>query len=115
MGLGIGRGDRVAYLGANHATFVETVFATAAIGAVAVPLNVRLSAAEVAYILDDCGADLLIWGREMAALVDDLAASNPSLRSVAAGGEEYEQMVLGSSEEPLDVPVSLDDVWMIMY
>ena len=36
---GVGVGDRVAYLGPNHPAFLETFFATAALGAVFVPLN----------------------------------------------------------------------------
>src|SRR5687767_5597712 len=48
---GVRHGDRVAYLGTNHPAFLETLFATGQLGAVFVPLNWRLAAPELAYIL----------------------------------------------------------------
>jgi acyl-CoA synthetase (AMP-forming)/AMP-acid ligase II len=42
-GLGVRRGDRVAYLGPNHRTFLEVLFGTAQLGAIFVPLNTRLA------------------------------------------------------------------------
>src|SRR4030081_674176 len=52
---GVCLGDRVAYLGPNHPTFLETLFATGVLGAVFVPLNTRLAAPEIAYNLTDSG------------------------------------------------------------
>ena len=40
---GVRAGDRVAYLGPNHPSFVETMFATWMLGAIFVPLNTRLA------------------------------------------------------------------------
>ena len=37
-GLGVRRGDRVAYLGPNHPAFLETLFAAGTLGAILVPL-----------------------------------------------------------------------------
>src|SRR4051812_41586343 len=54
--LGVRHGDRVAYLGPNHPSFAETLFATHQLGAIFVPLNFRLSPAEINYQLGDCGA-----------------------------------------------------------
>ena len=50
--LGVGPGDRVAYLGANHPALVETLFATSALGAVFVPLNTRLAAPELSFTVN---------------------------------------------------------------
>jgi fatty-acyl-CoA synthase len=50
-GLGIKPGDRVAYLGLNSPEFVALLFACARVGAVALPLNWRLAAAEHVQIL----------------------------------------------------------------
>jgi long-chain acyl-CoA synthetase len=52
-GLGVSKGDRVAYIDRNATEFWETAFAAAKIGAVITPLNFRLSGAEVATILRD--------------------------------------------------------------
>ncbi len=59
-GLGVGPGDRVAYLGPNHPSFVETLFATTGLGAVFVPLNTRLAAAEIAFALGDTSPRVVI-------------------------------------------------------
>src|ERR1700728_1718859 len=59
--LGVGRGDRVAYLGANHPALLETLFAAGALGAIFVPLNTRLAAPELASHLADSGSRVLIY------------------------------------------------------
>src|SRR5262245_3019441 len=50
---GVGRGDRVALLLHNGFEFVESLLACHHLGAVAVPVNFRLAADEIAYILGD--------------------------------------------------------------
>jgi fatty-acyl-CoA synthase len=65
---GIGAGDVVAVLMKNSAAFLELVFAASHIGAVFLPINYRLSADEVGYILGNSGARLLIADEEFAAL-----------------------------------------------
>ena len=62
---GVNRGDRVAYLGENSRAFLETLFALGSIGAVFVPLNTRLAAPEVAFHLEDAGAQMLIASQAM--------------------------------------------------
>jgi O-succinylbenzoate-CoA ligase len=69
---GVKKGDRVALLLMNGAEFVETFFAVAKIGAVNVPLNFRLVADELEFILKDSGATVLISSAEFAPLVADL-------------------------------------------
>jgi fatty-acyl-CoA synthase len=59
--LGVGRGDRVAFLGPNQPAFLETLFASARLGAVFVPLNTRLAAPELTHCLTDSGASLLVY------------------------------------------------------
>ena len=53
---GIGAGDVVAVLMKNSTAFLELVFATSHIGAVFLPINYRLSADEVSYIVGNSGA-----------------------------------------------------------
>ena len=67
--LGVGHGDRVAYLGVNAVEVFETFFATWLLGAIAVPLNYRLSGPEIRYMLDDSGASVLVHSADAAALV----------------------------------------------
>ncbi|MGN9780955.1 acyl-CoA synthetase [Nonomuraea sp. ZG12] len=103
-GMGAGPGDRVAYLGDNHPAFLESLFAAAALGAVFVPLNTRLSAEELAYMLADSGAAVLISGR-----ADDFGL--PTLRV----GEDYERLLESADGTPLDEPVAPADPCIVMY
>ena len=61
----IRHGDRVALLLGNRPEFVLTVFAAARLGAIAVPLSIRSSKPELAYVLGDCGASLVIHETEL--------------------------------------------------
>ena len=57
---GVRAGDRVAIMMTNRPEFLETMFAASAIGAIVVPVNFRLAPDEIAYILTDSGASLLV-------------------------------------------------------
>jgi long-chain acyl-CoA synthetase len=58
--LGVGPGDCVALLLRNDFPFLATVYAANRLGAYAVPINWHFKAGEVRYILDDCGAKVLV-------------------------------------------------------
>src|SRR4029450_13532134 len=53
---GVGQGDRLAVLMGNSIEMVEAIFAGWRLGAIVVPVNFRLVAGEVEYVLDDSGA-----------------------------------------------------------
>ena len=72
--LGVRPGDRVAYLGLNHPALLQTFFATALLGAIFVPVNHRLVEDEIAFILGDSGAGVVVYGPEMAEVVGRLKA-----------------------------------------
>ncbi|MCE6996281.1 long-chain fatty acid--CoA ligase [Saccharothrix sp. S26] len=119
-GMGVGPGDRVAYLGPNHPAFLETLFAAGVLGAVFVPLNTRLAPAEVAHVLTDSGSDVLVHAPEQASLVQALRGEVGPLRLIAldepAEGEtSYEAVIASSPTDPIDEPVTLDDLCLIMY
>jgi acyl-CoA synthetase (AMP-forming)/AMP-acid ligase II len=63
---GVRPGDRVGLLLMNGVEFLESFFAIARIGAVVVPLNWRLLADELTFILDDSGTSTLIYAEEFA-------------------------------------------------
>jgi fatty-acyl-CoA synthase len=119
-GLGVGRGDRVAYLGPNHPSFLETLFATGTLGAILVPLNTRLAVPELAPQVSGSGSRVLIYveGRAEAAAalragtgVRDVVA----LAGPAAGEHGYEALLAAGAGADIDEPVSLDDPFLIMY
>lgn len=68
---GVAPGDRVAVLLKNSIEFVETYFAVAKTGAVLVPINCRLVAAEIAYILQDSGTCVVCFDSDF----DDAATA----------------------------------------
>jgi O-succinylbenzoic acid--CoA ligase len=83
--LGVAPGDRVALLLGNRPEFLDLMFACMRLGAVVVPLNCRLTSAEIARQVDDCHASLLAYegtARERVA-----GARLPSLRRVCVDTE----------------------------
>jgi len=80
--LGIGKGDRVAFLGKNSPAYFELIVAAAHIGAVVTPVNWRLAVPEMTYILSDCGAKTVFVGAEFLGLVADLKAECSALDHV---------------------------------
>jgi fatty-acyl-CoA synthase len=117
--VGISSGSRVAYLGANHPAFLESLFATASLGAIFVPLNARLSAAEIGFMLGDSGAGVLLFGSASASTVEQLDVdTHPTLIAVDAefpGALDYEAMIADASDTPLDTTVDASEPSLIMY
>jgi fatty-acyl-CoA synthase len=118
--LGIKHGDRVAYLGPNHPAFLETLFATGALGAVFVPLNARLAGPEVVSVLADSGSSLLVYGPEVSQLVasvrPELGARHfVSLEPERGGAHHYAEWVARAPASVVDEAVDLDEPCMIMY
>jgi fatty-acyl-CoA synthase len=69
---GVAKGDRVAFLGYNHPDMLVLLFALARLGAILVPLNWRLTAAEHRVIVGDCAPRLLLYEDEFKAHADAL-------------------------------------------
>ncbi|WP_328437447.1 o-succinylbenzoate--CoA ligase [Streptomyces sp. NBC_00444] len=111
---GVRRGDRIAYLGPNHPSYLETLFAAGTLGAVFVPLNTRLAGPEIAYQLADSGAKALVYGPAFQGLVAGLPGST-DVRTYIEAGAEYEEALASASQEPIDEPVGADDTCIIMY
>jgi fatty-acyl-CoA synthase len=63
-GLGIQRGDRIAFLGYNHPDMLALLFAASRLGAILVPLNWRLTVHEHKVILADCSPKALFFEGE---------------------------------------------------
>ncbi len=70
--LGIGRGDRVAFLGFNSPVLLDLLFACARLGAILIPLNWRLTVAEHRFIVADAGPRAVFVEPEFCAHADDL-------------------------------------------
>ena len=105
---GLGCGDRVALLMTNRPEYIEALLAAARVGAIAVPLNFRLSPPELAYVLADSGARLVLVDPELARLLD---TGIPRLTT----GAEYEAALVEGGEPHPPVDVAEDSPALIMY
>lgn len=118
---GVARGDRVAYLGNNHPAFLETLFATAQLGAIFVPLNTRLASPEIEFALEDSGSKLLVFHEELRALARSGSWSTGVDHRIVVEGpahngvENYETVLEAAVPEPRDETVGLDDSAIILY
>lgn len=114
---GVAAGDRVAFLGLNSIELAVTLFATARLGAVFLPLNTRLAPPELAWILTDAEPTLLVHADDFDEAVTSGAVAAlglPSHRFTAAGGRGLDGLAAPAGER-IDVEVGLDDVFMIQY
>jgi fatty-acyl-CoA synthase len=100
---GIEPGDRVALLGENSPAYLEALFAVARLGAIAVPVNFRLSADEVRHVLTDSGARVVLASPRFADLARDSGADPLDLTGDSADAT------------PPAVPVAGADPCVIMY
>src|ERR1700758_3486904 len=76
--LGVGRGDRVAILSLNRPDYLVLLYACARLGAMLVPLNWRLAAAEQLFILSDASVKVLALEQAFAAIIPELAKRLPN-------------------------------------
>src|SRR5438128_7634833 len=70
--LGVGQGDRVAYIAPNTHAQLESFYAVPQIGAVLVPINFRLSAEEFSFIINHSGATVVCADEDYVDTVDGL-------------------------------------------
>ena len=97
---GLSKGDRVATLLFNSAPMLEAHFGVPAAGGVLVPVNFRLSSAEVGYILRHSGARYLLLAAELEPLVAPLDLAGVTvIRCADGGGDSYEQFLAQASQE----------------
>jgi fatty-acyl-CoA synthase len=122
-GLGLAKGDRVALLAYNCAEWMEIYAALAAAGLAAVPINFRLTAPEVAYIVQHSDARAVIAQDE---LVDRINTQRHTLPLAAeaciafgttlpAGWRSYEALLAAASEAAPAVAVQPGDMSALMY
>jgi len=87
-GLGVRRGDRVAFLGQNHPRIFYLLFACARIGAIFVPLNWRLTPNEHRHMLSDSGARVFFVEEAYQVQCEPLIEKLPDCRFITIGGAE---------------------------
>jgi len=117
---GVCRGDRVGFLGLNQPSFLESLFAAARLGAIFVPLNFRLSGAELSYIINNAGVHTIIADAPHRPVIDSIRAELPCRRYFSADQPadlwcSTENLI--AANEPLRTGASVneDEVAVIMY
>lgn len=121
-GRGVGFGDRVMILMLNRTEFVESVLAANMIGAIAVPLNFRLTPTEIAVLVEDCVAHVMLTEAALAPVAIGVRNIQPLLSVIVVAGGSSQDSVFGYEDllneagdvhEPVDIPN--DSPALIMY
>jgi len=105
---GLVPGDHFAVMAENHPLYYELVWAALRSGFYVTAINAHLTAAEAAYIADDCEAKVLVTSAAMSEVAERVAAQSPGvLRRLMLGGdapghERYESAVQDYSSAPLE-------------
>ena len=121
--LGVGRGDRVAYIAPNTHGQLESFYAVPQIGAVLVPINYRLSAGEFEYIINHSGATVVCAHADYLECVEGLRPQLPGVRHFVAlegdppgsGWHQYERMIAGATGDVTRADVDEQDLLTINY
>jgi fatty-acyl-CoA synthase len=123
---GVARGDVVAFVSFNCHRLLEAYYAVPQMGAILLPINIRLTSEDIAYILEDAGATTAVVDRALAGLIAPIRERLPHLRTVfEMGGEsgpadsrssmDYESMIAGAPNEFARPDLDEDDVAELFY
>lgn len=119
--MGVTKGERVSFLGKNHPLYFEALVGAAKIGAVMTPVNWRLAAPEVAYILGNCEARVVFVGEGFADMLARVRPDCPRVEEVIGidapdhAGTDYRTWRDAAPNDPVDVPLSLEDDALQLY
>ncbi|MEE9150361.1 MAG: AMP-binding protein, partial [Thermoplasmata archaeon] len=124
LGMGLGKGDRIAVISCNCIEFMEVYAAAAKSGIVVVPINWRLPPKDMEYIINNSDAKGVIVAKEFVGNVESIRAN---LKKVAPKnyiiiGEEkhegymnFEDVVSSGTDTEPNVKVEGKDTWILLY
>jgi acyl-CoA synthetase (AMP-forming)/AMP-acid ligase II len=120
--LGVKRGDRVAWLGYNSHELLEAYYGVVQMGAVLLPLNIRLTPEEIAFILNDSESTALFYNRDFLPIVEGVRSQTPTIKQwvpLEAGASDdggYETLIqaAGADFTPPD-DIRDDDLAELFY
>jgi acyl-CoA synthetase (AMP-forming)/AMP-acid ligase II len=108
---GIGPDDVIAVVMKNSAAFLEIAFATSHLGAVFLPINFRLAADEIGYIISNANAKLVLADAELAAAVAGLPA-----KIIVDEAAQSDSTRLAADHAPARMHIRRpDDLFRLMY
>ncbi|KAB2336333.1 long-chain fatty acid--CoA ligase [Cytobacillus depressus] len=110
--IGIQKGDRIALLSPNHVSYFDLLFACGKIGAIFVPINWRLSQAEIEYILQNCTPKLLVVSKKL----EKLVLNQRKTKVINIDLEKYHNITANNSpERKHKINISENDPLAIIY
>jgi fatty-acyl-CoA synthase len=126
LDIGVKQGDRVAFLGPNCHRLLEAYYGVIQIGAILLPLNIRLLPSDFAYILADAEASVLFVDRDLLHLIEPVKDELQSVQQFVLmsdkappadwKGESYEAlMASASAEKPPQPEMDENDVCELFY
>jgi fatty-acyl-CoA synthase len=120
--LGVGKGDRVSILAHNSVIYLDLFYGVAKIGAIFAPLNWRLTARELVYIVGDCEPRIVLCGPEFTQTLNDLRGELRDAKIVSVEDARIEnalcyetEIARASDAEPERPALSDDDPYCILY
>ncbi len=119
--MGVGQGDRVAYIAPNTHSHLEAYYAVPQIGAVLVPINYRLLPDDFEYIINHCGAKAVCAHPDYFDAIDGIRDKLTSVRKFVAlegsraGWLDYETTLAASSPDFKEVEIDETDLLTINY
>ncbi|HEY2017883.1 MAG TPA: long-chain-fatty-acid--CoA ligase [Bryobacteraceae bacterium] len=108
LSAGVRPGDRVAFLSFNNNQLIEGYFAVPLIGAMVMPLNVRLTAFELTAILNHAEPRMVIFEADFAPVVEQLRQACPNVERWIEIGQPYEELLAADRLARPD-PFSIDE------
>jgi fatty-acyl-CoA synthase len=124
LSFGVKKGDRVSVIMLNSSEFLEIFFACAKIGAILVPVNYRLAAPEIAYIINDATPKVVAYTADFAEKIASLKGETDAVSAwLRHSGESLPEdpditsfVEAFPSHEPVpEQEVTADDPLLIMY
>ncbi|MCR5976620.1 long-chain-fatty-acid--CoA ligase [Gordonia jinghuaiqii] len=119
---GVEFGDRILISLLNRTEYIEAVLGATLIGAIPVPVNIRMSPAEVAYLVTDSGARVVVTERLLAPLAEAVSASTGAIDTIIVvdGSDndahlDFEELLAEDATDLPEVDVPEDTVAAIMY
>jgi fatty-acyl-CoA synthase len=118
--LGLGKGERVAWLGYNCHRLLEAYYGVVQMGAVLLPLNIRITPSEIAFILEDSESVILFYDRDFSPIVAAIKKESSTIKHYIPlepeqGTSGYEDLLARESPDFNPAEINDDDLAELFY
>lgn len=119
---GVRFGDRILMALLNRTEYIEAVLGANLIGAIPVPVNIRMSPGEVGYLVSDSGATVIVTEKLLSPLMDAVRANTGTIETmIVVDGDadpahlDYAALLVEDPADPPEIDVPEETVALIMY